>query len=237
MARLTIVPVIDLMGGKVVHAREGRREEYRPLRSKLCKGAEPEAVVAGLLGLHPFGLMYVADLDAIQGRGDHLASLRRLRRRFPGVELWVDAGIADGRALDLWMRARLGTPVIGSESLADPELIQLARERCPEAVLSLDFAGERFRGPAALLADPGLYWPRHILAMNLWRVGSDAGPDFDLIARLRARAPDRAVYAAGGVRCAADLQALAAAGAAGALIASAFHDGRLGPAQLGEFSG
>lgn len=215
------------MNGRVVHAREGRREEYRPLRSMLCKGAEPEAVVAALLRLHPFTILYVADLDAIQGRGDHLPSLRRLRGRFPEVALWIDAGIGNERALDLWTHAGLGTPVIGSESLADPQLLRLAQQRCPDTVLSLDFAGEQFRGPPALLADPDRYWPRQILAMNLRRVGSDAGPDFDLIARLRSRAPDRAVYAAGGVRSAADLRALAAGGAAGALIASAFHDGRL----------
>ncbi|MGH8631451.1 MAG: HisA/HisF-related TIM barrel protein [Burkholderiales bacterium] len=229
---MKIIPVIDLMHGQVVHAREGRREEYRSLRSKLCKGAGPEAVVGGLLGLHPFRVLYVADLDAIRREGDHLGSLRRLRRRFPDLELWVDSGISGEDALADWMREGVGRPVIGSESLADPDMLRLARERCRETVLSLDFAGEEFKGPGPLLTDPRRYWPGHVLAMNLWRVGSDAGPDVGLIAKLCALAPDRAVYAAGGVRSRGDLQAVAAAGAAGALIASAFHDGRLGRADL-----
>jgi phosphoribosylformimino-5-aminoimidazole carboxamide ribotide isomerase len=66
-------------------------------------------------------------------------------------------------------------------------------------------------------------------------VGSSSGPDIGLIARLRALKPDCEVYAAGGVRTADDLSAVLAAGGAGALIATAFHDGRLGPAELAAF--
>jgi len=103
-------------------------------------------------------------------------------------------------------------------------------------VLSLDFIGEEFKGPDALLADPAHYWPQRVLAMNLRRVGSDAGPDIALIESLTTKAPDREVYAAGGVRSVDDLERVAAAGAAGALIATALHDGRLGRFQLAQFS-
>jgi phosphoribosylformimino-5-aminoimidazole carboxamide ribotide isomerase len=226
------------MHGEVVHAREGRREEYRPLRSKLCKGAEPQTVVAALLALHPFRTLYVADLDAIRRNGDHRQTLLGIRRRFPNIALWVDSGIADEEALAHWIREDLGTPVIGSESIANAQFLLVAREQCRDAppVLSLDFLGERFNGPASLLDDPGRYWPQRVLAMNLRRVGSSSGPDVGLIARLRALKPDCEVYAAGGMRSGDDLRAIVAAGAAGALIASAFHDGRLGPADLARYA-
>jgi len=64
---------------------------------------------------------------------------------------------------------------------------------------------------------------RHDLA----RVGSGAGPDLDTLASIRDAAPDRKVYAAGGVRDNADLVTLKRAGIAGALVASCLHDGRL----------
>jgi phosphoribosylformimino-5-aminoimidazole carboxamide ribotide isomerase len=102
-------------------------------------------------------------------------------------------------------------------------------------VLSLDFFGEEFKGPQALLAATGLYWPKRVLAMNLRRVGSEAGPDVALIESLAAKAPDCAVYAAGGIRSIEDLERVAAGGAAGALIATALHEGRLGPAELSQF--
>src|SRR5258708_36623904 len=108
-----------------------------------------------------------------------------------------------------------------------------ARQRCGDLspVLSLDFIAEEFKGPQALLADPGRYWPERVLAMNLRRVGSDAGPDFALIETLAAKAPNCKVYAAGGVRSIDDLARVAAAGAAGAFIASALHCGRPRPSR------
>ena len=92
-------------------------------------------------------------------------------------------------------------------------------------VLSLDFAGERFLGPPAILAAPQL-WPARAIVMTLGRVGADAGPDFERLASLR-RPGGSALYAAGGVRGPDDLAALARAGVKGALVASALHDGRL----------
>ena len=68
--------------------------------------------------------------------------------------------------------------------------------------------------------------------MTLARVGSGAGPDLARFAAIRSVAGGRELYAAGGVRDAADLSALKRAGAAGALIATALHDGRLGRADL-----
>jgi len=63
--------------------------------------------------------------------------------------------------------------------------------------------------------------------MTLARVGSGAGPDLARIAAIRARAGPRKLYAAGGIRGAADLADLARAGVAGALVASCLHNGAL----------
>jgi len=231
---LELIPVVDLLGGQVVHARKGQRSHYLPLRSGLCEGSQPETIVGALLALHPFRTLYIADLDAIQRRGSHADAIARIRRSFPALELWVDAGVGDEQTLERWIDARLGMPVIGSETMTDPRLIVTAQERCRPGspILSLDFMGDSFQGPAELLSRAADYWPGRILAMNLARVGSELGPDLALIRRLMAAAPGRKVYAAGGVRGIADLEDLRRIGAAGALIASALHDGRLGRAQL-----
>ncbi|HET8728338.1 MAG TPA: HisA/HisF-related TIM barrel protein [Alphaproteobacteria bacterium] len=227
--------MIDLMRGEVVHARQGKREGYRPVRSVLCRGAEPARVVDGLLQLFPFRTLYVADLDAIGKRGLHLGVLRALRRAYPDLELWVDAGFADRAALKAWLAEDIGHPVIGSESVGDPELLVAAQEDCTP-ILSLDFDADRLRGPAPLLSAPERYWPRRVLAMNLLRVGGSDGPDLRLIVELAGRRPGCDVYAAGGVRGVEDLRRVADAGAAGALIASALHDGRLGRDELAKFA-
>jgi phosphoribosylformimino-5-aminoimidazole carboxamide ribotide isomerase len=235
VSTLTLIPVLDLKDGLVVHAREGRRPEYRPVQSSLCSGAAAQAVIEGFLRIFPFPVVYVADLDAIEKRGNHARILGEIRSRFPSLELWVDTGIADLAELERWIASDLGRPVIGSESVVDAEFLSAARQNCAKLapVLSLDFVGEDFKGPPALLSDPAGYWPERVLAMNVRRVGSGVGPDLTLITALgRMKSPTCQVFAAGGVRSAADLRQIEASGAAGALIATALHDGSIGNADI-----
>lgn len=227
---MRIIPVIDLKGGHVVRAIRGERAAYAPIATPLAAGSAPEAVVAGFLRLFEFDTIYIADLDAIERRGDHAETILALARTFPQVSFWVDSGAAarsDGASL--WRAFGLANlaPVIGSESLAPdcaPDLSHEAR-----ALLSLDFRGDNFLGPRALLDNPQL-WPPRVIAMTLARVGAFAGPDLALLSSLAPFA--RELYAAGGLRDARDLDALAAIGVAGALVASALHDGRLSRADL-----
>lgn len=229
---MEVIPVIDLLSGLVVHARRGQRDAYRPIESPLSPTSAPADVKAGLLRLFPFRRLYVADLDAIAGRAANTAGLAALR--IPSLDLWVDAGTADGTAAEMLLAAGDRTVVIGSESQTNTELAQALRGH-PRAVLSLDFRGDAFQGPPALLSETEL-WPQRVIVMTLARVGAQSGPDVARVAQIAARADGRAVYAAGGVRHAADLRALSAAGAAGALVATALHDGSLSANDLAKLT-
>ena len=76
---MEIIPVIDVMGGVVVRARMGQRAQYRPIVTPLSATSDPVDVARGLLSIHAFKTLYVADLDAIAGRKDNRAALIRLR--------------------------------------------------------------------------------------------------------------------------------------------------------------
>jgi phosphoribosylformimino-5-aminoimidazole carboxamide ribotide isomerase len=222
---MDIIPVLDLMQGVVVRARMGQRDQYRPIETALSPTSDPVDVARGLLSVFSFKTLYVADLDAIERRGGNDAALARLRAAFPDVVLWVDNGIADAASAARWLDRGLGHLVLGSETQPDAALV--ARYAGSDRViLSLDYRGEALQGPAALLDDASL-WPRKVIVMTLARVGSGAGPDLGRLSAIRHIAPGHRVYAAGGVRDAGDLAALARGGAAGALVASALHDGRL----------
>jgi phosphoribosylformimino-5-aminoimidazole carboxamide ribotide isomerase len=227
---MEIIPVLDLKHGTVVHARMGQRDQYRPIETPLSPTSKPVDVARGLLSVHPFETFYIADLDAIERKSDNDAALVLLRSEFPGLVFWVDNGVTDTAHAKSWLDADLGNLVLGSESQKDDTLVR-SFFRDDRVVLSLDYRGDAFVGPVALLKDAET-WPSKVIAMTLARVGSESGPDMERLLAIKQRVPDRRVYAAGGVRDAADLAALARAGISGALVASSLHNGTLTGAQI-----
>ena len=160
----------------MVRAEKGQRDSYRPIVTPLCDGSDPVAIANGLRVLFPFPTFYIADLDAIEGRAPNTAALARLRAMPDTPELWVDAGLADAERLAAALSETLLCPVLGSESQPDVSLLRRFRDH-PDLILSLDFFGDGFRGPASLLDQPDL-WPQRVIVMTLARVGAAAGPDF-----------------------------------------------------------
>jgi phosphoribosylformimino-5-aminoimidazole carboxamide ribotide isomerase len=221
---MQVIPVIDVRGGGTVAASRGDRANYRPLATPLAASADPVAVAQGLQALFPFAILYVADLEGIEGRGADLAMQQRLCEAWPGAEVWIDDGGAmASEAPDPPLRRQ----VLGSESVSSMEDYARTRQLAGAASpLSLDFRGDEFIGPRALLDDASL-WPARVIVMTLARVGSGEGPDLARLASIVSRAEGREIYAAGGVRHGDDLRALRDIGVAGALVATALHSGKI----------
>jgi phosphoribosylformimino-5-aminoimidazole carboxamide ribotide isomerase len=112
---------------------------------------------------------------------------------------------------------------LGSESLeAVDDWLDIHSAFGESVVLSLDVGADGERGPEPLFSDPGL-WPNRLVAIDLSRVGTGEGPDIDRLSAILDMADGRAVFSGGGVRNAADLAAIKALDAQGALIATALH--------------
>jgi HisA/HisF family protein len=227
---MRVVPVIDLKGGVVVHARRGRRAEYAPLRSPLVEGCEPVTVARAMCSVCRTTSLYVADLDALAGEPVNESTLAALASV---TEPWVDAGAITPAAANALARAGVARNVIGTESLEPGTDIG---PRTPPVVMSVDLRDGRLisRDPELAGRDPAVAAPlahklgvRELVVIDLARVGSGFGPPLQAVAELARALPGVAIYAGGGVRDDADLRALESAGAAGALVATALHEGRL----------
>jgi phosphoribosylformimino-5-aminoimidazole carboxamide ribotide isomerase len=231
-----IVPVLDLKGGIVVHARRGQRADYAPLRSPLVDGCEPVAVARALCTLCGTRSLYVADLDALAGEPVNESTLAALAAV---ADPWVDAGATTPEKAAALERAGVARNVIGTESIGPGDLAEgVVRAPEPAPVLSVDLREGRLISPdpelAGRRADAVLPLARalavrELLVIDLARVGTGLGPPVQDVAELAAALPGVAVYAGGGVRGDEDMRALESAGAAGALVATALHEGRLTP--------
>jgi len=228
---MRVVGVIDLKAGAAVHAVRGERERYRPIGDPLSVAR----TFRDALGLDE---LYVADLDAIGGGGEQNAIIAALARE---ARIMVDAGVSEPERARALLDLGAHRVVVGTETLRGVDAFDRLLAELGEVVLSVDLRDGRAlsRDPrleglpaldaVALLHRAGL---RDVIVLDLVRVGSGTGPDIELIAELHAAFNGLELLAGGGVRDAADLRALADAGAAGALVATALHRGVIGPREL-----
>lgn len=243
---MEVIPVLDLLGGVVVHGIAGRRDEYAPVDSLLVKGSSPVAVAVALRQAADAAALYIADLDAIEGTGDNGAAIRSIAGAVPAA-LWVDAGVATSDAARTLLEATVSRVVVGTETLPSaPHFAILRREFGDERLLlSLDMRHGVVRSAAAELdglepvAALGLLDAASLpalLVLPVDRVGTDGGPDIATLDLVRRELPGTRLVAGGGVRDAGDLHALVEAGADAVLVASALHRGSVTAADVAALS-
>jgi phosphoribosylformimino-5-aminoimidazole carboxamide ribotide isomerase len=235
-----IIPVIDVLGGRVVHAVRGRRKEYQPLKSNLCASTDPMDVAAALKALG-FGELYVADLDAITGGQANFSIFKNIADK-TGLELMVDAGIDDLKKAEIVLENHVSKVIIGTETLPSTSLVAEAVRLfgSEKVMVSLDLMGDRvisgfelgaLKDPVALLREFQVAGVSQIIVLDLARVGSGEGVNVPFLREvLRNIKID--VYVGGGVRDIKDLMELKGVGVFGVLVATALHSGKISLKEL-----
>jgi phosphoribosylformimino-5-aminoimidazole carboxamide ribotide isomerase len=248
---MRLIPVIDLKQGQVVRGVAGNREAYRPIVSSLCVDASPVAAGRAFRNLG-FDEAYVADLDAIAGADPDWRTYESLLDC--GLRLLVDAGVATRNRAETMAafdhdNRRLGAIVVGLESVGDcAELRATVDLLTPQrTVFSLDLRDGRpvtrlsrwqTISPESIADEVLALGIRRLIVLDMARVGIDGGVGtLRLCQSLRQAHDDLEIISGGGVRHVDDLHQMARAGCDAALVASALHDGRLSPADLGRFRG
>jgi phosphoribosylformimino-5-aminoimidazole carboxamide ribotide isomerase len=232
---LQVIPVIDLMQGQVVHAKFGLRSQYQPIQSSLCNGSSPLAIVAALLKLYPFQTLYIADLDAILGVGNHTELIELISKTYPQLTIWLDSGIRQANTCALYKTKQIKL-VIGSENIANLQDYRAINKACKgQHILSLDYAATSQLGINEL-HESARFWPDNTICMTLNAVGSAQGVDINRLNTLiqlnkRQETPSK-IYAAGGVRNPSDLELLTTMGITGVLVASALHNQKISAQDL-----
>jgi phosphoribosylformimino-5-aminoimidazole carboxamide ribotide isomerase len=236
-----LIPVLDVMGGHVVRAVGGIRKQYQPVVSKLTTSTQPLQVAAVLVDAAGASELYVADLDAITGKGPISRSVSELFYS-GGYPCWIDAGI---RTYEQFLSLPfLGgvRQVIASETCQGPHLLTEISENGMGANLAFsidlrdgEVVGEwrawgvrnsrDALGLARRVVELGC---RRLIVLDITRVGTGTGSGTEeLLRAIRGECPGVELIAGGGVKTWVDVERLGAAGADGVLVASALHDGTI----------
>lgn len=240
---MRLIPAIDLRDGRCVRLFKGDFEQE-------TRYAVDPVALAGQYRELGAEWLHVVDLDgAKSGSPVNLPLIERMRAA-AGVDVQYGGGIRTSASLEQALRV-VTRAVIGSLAVTDADtVVQWFTKHGPERlVLALDV---RLDDGTPMVATHG--WTRastltlaaaierytavglrHVLCTDIDRDGAMTGPNVDLYRDCAARWPGIAFQASGGVRNAADLAALAEAGAAAAVSGKALLEGRLTPEEIRPF--
>jgi phosphoribosylformimino-5-aminoimidazole carboxamide ribotide isomerase len=241
---MELIPAIDLRDGRCVRLLKG------DFAQETRYAVDPVALARQYRELGARWL-HVVDLDgAKRGEPVNLPLVRRMQES-AGILVQLGGGIRTRanleQALDVAERA-----VIGSLAVSDPELVTswLAEIGPERLTLALDVRLGPDGTPliathgwtrastltlAAAIESYSASGLRHVLCTDIDRDGALSGPNVALYRDCVTRWPAIAFQASGGVRDAADLDALTAAGVAATVSGKALLEGRLQPKEIRPF--
>ncbi len=234
---MTLLPAIDIMGGRVVRLRQGRREDVT------VYGDDPAAFAArwrdeGASWLH------IVDLDgAFEGSPRNLDSVRRIVET-AGVPCELGGGMRDETAVAAALDAGVARVIIGSKAAGSLDFV---------AALVARFGGERIAvgidardgkvairgwtetsdiGALDLARQAAAAGARTIIYTDIATDGMLAGPNVPAM-RAMCVATDASIIASGGVSAPADVAALREIPKiSGAIVGKALYDGRTSLAEM-----
>jgi phosphoribosylformimino-5-aminoimidazole carboxamide ribotide isomerase len=236
-----LVGVIDLLGGGAVHARGGIRDAYAPVDVAAGVRVDGDPFTLARVYAEQLGVreLYLADLDAIRGGLGAMNAATIAAISALGAPLWVDAGVSTPQAAHAVLEVGASMVVVGLETLTSfSELMGICEAAGGRRIA---FSVDLRNGESITLPDVAhVGWPPEhvaeeavavgvgtVIVLDLARVGTGAGIDTALLRRIRAAAPNVALFAGGGVRDQVDLDALAEIGCDGALVATALLSGAI----------
>lgn len=154
---MRVIPVIDILGGVVVHAKKGERGKYQPIKSILSASAEPVEIAKAFYREFCFEELYVADLDAILGKSIAVDQIRRICETTP-MHLMVDAGVNTLQGAKKLREAGASKIIVASETLNSlPALSRIvAKMGCDRIISSLDLRDRKVvsRSPKMRMQSP-----------------------------------------------------------------------------------
>jgi phosphoribosylformimino-5-aminoimidazole carboxamide ribotide isomerase len=124
---MNLYPAIDILGGRAVRLRQGRREDATVYGTPVEMARR--WVQCGARWLH------IVDLDgAFEGRPVNTRSITRIRSECRDVGIEIGGGIRDLQAVEQLIEVGVDRVILGTSAVNDPEMLALAIERFGERI-------------------------------------------------------------------------------------------------------
>lgn len=229
---LTIVPAIDLRGGRCVRLERGDPTRERSYDDDPVARARA-FVDAGAQRLH------VVDLDGAFGTGENLSALRAICAAI-AVPVQTGGGIRTVADVQTKLDAGAAAVIVGTLLVEEPDLVRAIVAAFPGRIIAgIDARGDRVatRGWLAdgersrddLVREVAAWGIERVIYTEIARDGMGSGYDLDALAHV-ASLTSMHVTASGGAKSLEDLRALAdrtPANVDAAIVGRALYEGTL----------
>lgn len=226
---LTLLPAIDVVGGKAVRLTQGVAGTETNYGDPLT--AAGEWAEQGAEWIH------LVDLDAAFGRGSNAAIIRRVIKQFRHVNVELSGGIRDDESLEAAIETGAARLNLGTAALENPEWAADVIARYGELIaVGLDVRGTTL-ATRGWTEDAGDMWEvldrleeagcsRYVVT-DVTKDGTLRGPNLELLREMTSRTP-KPVIASGGIANLDDIAALrelVPLGVEGAIVGKALYAG------------
>lgn len=236
MKNFKIIPVIDILNSKAVHAKKGERTKYKPLKSYLFQSSNPVEIIRILKKKYNFELFYIADLDSIIKKAPNFQILKEILK-ISNIEFILDPGIVDLEDISNFLRFRIKNLILGLETIKSFKTIiqslQILNQN--NIIISVDmYNGQilsnakeiKTQNPIKLIKKFESIGIKKIILLDLFRVGQKIGgiPQLylDILHNFNGD-----VYVGGGIKNYTDILKIKEQNFSGVLIATALYDGTI----------
>ena len=236
MSSFKIIPVIDILDSKAVHAIKGERAKYKPLKSKLINSSDPIEIIKVLKQKFNFREFYIADLDAIIKYSPNLEILSTILK-IPEIDVIIDPGIKDKEDLLKYSKYKIKKLILGLETINGYNVINEGLRILGKykLIVSLDmFKGKiiskikdlRNQNPINVVNKLKRFGVKELILLDLFRVGQKIGGIPPVYLKILKNFKG-AVLVGGGIKDLVDLTRYYNNKFSGVLIATALYDGSI----------
>ena len=215
---MTILPAIDLIGGRCVRLTQGDYAQQKQYE------ADPVDMVRQYIN-HGLHRIHVVDLDGAKASSPQNLDTLRTLAAVEGVEIEWGGGIKTEQALADVFAAGASYAVVGSVAAQRPEWFEAWLQKYgadrmvlgADVDLTIDQLIDRFLP----------YGLSQVICTDVSRDGMLQGPATDLYVRLQKKYPTVDITVSGGISCMDDIISLQSLGLRKVIVGKAIYEGRI----------
>ena len=236
MPTFRIIPVLDILRSKAVHAKKGERAKYKPLNLKLIQTSNPIEILEFLIYEYDFDEFYIADLDAIIKKKPNFKLLLKILE-IPHIKVMLDPGIGKKEDLLAYSKLKLNKLILGLETMENLDVITEGLEIFGnnKIIVSVDMYKEKIisnitqlksQNSIQIIKTMENLGVKEVILLDLFRVGQKMGGIPPLYLEIRNQFTGKLLIG-GGIKDFNDLLMYKSKAFSGILIATALYDGSI----------